>query len=50
VHGHPLGSGAGARAAWQSISAVMRGLSLNKAIKLPEYKELAQAIEYWGKI
>lgn len=50
VHGHPLGSGAGARAAWQSVSAIMRGIPLSKAIKLPEYKELAQAVEYWGKI
>lgn len=51
VHGHPLGSGAGARAAYQSIEAVvLRGLTLAKAVKLPEYKELAQAVKYWGKI
>lgn len=48
IHGHPGGSTAGARAAWQSVDAYMKKIKLKDAIKMEEYKELAEAIKLWG--
>jgi len=46
VHGHPMGSRAGAKALRQAIDAVMRGVPLEKAAK--EHEELRVALEVWG--
>lgn len=48
IHGHPGGSGAGARAAKASVDAYMKGIKLKDAIKMPEYYELSQAVKEWG--
>jgi len=45
IHGHPDGSGAGARAARQAIEATQEGLSLKeKAVDAPALKK---ALDYW---
>jgi len=46
VHGHPMGSRAGARAFRQAIDAVMKGILLEEAAK--EHEELRVALETWG--
>lgn len=46
VHGHPMGTVAGARAFRQGIDAVMQGIPLEEAAK--QYKELGVAIDSWG--
>jgi len=48
IHGHPLGSRAGAKATMQALEAV------NKKISIEEYaktnKELREALEKWGRL
>lgn len=46
VHGHPMGSQAGARAFRQAIDAVMEGIPLSKAAM--EAPELKAALDLWG--
>jgi len=45
IHGHPDGSGAGARAARQAVEATQEGLTLSE--KAAEAPALKKAIEYW---
>ncbi|MCD6410415.1 type III ribulose-bisphosphate carboxylase [bacterium] len=46
LHGHPLGSAAGARAVYQAIDAVTKGIPLNRYAQT--YQELKLALEHWG--
>jgi len=46
LHGHPLGSAAGARAVYQSIEAATRGIPLDKYAQTDQ--ELKLALDYWG--
>ena len=46
IHGHPLGTKAGAMAMRQAIDATMMGINLKEYAK--EHKELAYAIKKWG--
>lgn len=46
IHGHPMGTAAGARAFRQAIEAVMAGKALAQAAE--EYSELGAAIDAWG--
>jgi ribulose-bisphosphate carboxylase large chain len=46
-HGHPLGTGAGARAARQAVDACMQGISLKKYSE--NHAELKSALEKWKK-
>ncbi|MEM4714349.1 MAG: RuBisCO large subunit C-terminal-like domain-containing protein [Candidatus Nanoarchaeia archaeon] len=47
VHGHPDGSGAGAKAFRDAVDAFLEGMTLEeKAKKSPE---LAKALKLWGK-
>lgn len=46
IHGHKLGTAAGARAARQAIDATMRGISLGEHAK--NHPELKIALEQWG--
>jgi len=46
VHGHPMGSTAGAKALRQAIDALMAKVPLEEAMK--EHKELKAAIDAWG--
>ena len=45
IHGHPLGTEAGARAARQAVEATVKGISLKEYAKT--HKELAKALEHW---
>ena len=47
IHGHPKGTRAGAIAALQAIDAHMHGIKLEDYAK--KHKELAQALEKWGR-
>lgn len=46
IHGHPMGSQAGAKAFRQAIDAVVKGQSVEEAAK--EFKELKVALDLWG--
>ena len=46
VHGHPMGSTAGARAFRQAIDAMMGSVPIEVAMK--EHKELKAALDAWG--
>ncbi|MCD6115051.1 2,3-diketo-5-methylthiopentyl-1-phosphate enolase, partial [bacterium] len=46
LHGHPLGSSAGARAVYQSIEAATKGIPLDKYAQT--HQELKLALDYWG--
>ncbi|MEM1558838.1 MAG: ribulose-bisphosphate carboxylase large subunit [Candidatus Bathyarchaeia archaeon] len=46
IHGHPMGSRAGATAMMQAIEAYMNGITLEEYSKTHE--ELRIALEYWG--
>ncbi|MEA3357748.1 MAG: type III ribulose-bisphosphate carboxylase [Patescibacteria group bacterium] len=46
IHGHPDGTRAGARAAFQAVEASMDDIPLKEYAK--DHKELARAIEKWG--
>ncbi len=46
IHGHPLGTRAGARAMRQAVDAVMKGIPLKEYAE--EHKELKLALEKWG--
>ncbi len=46
VHGHPLGTRAGAKAMMQAVEAVMKGIPLEEYAK--EHEELRLALEKWG--
>ena len=48
VHGHPMGSAAGAKAFRQGIDAVMEGQNLREAAESGKYPELKAAIDAWG--
>jgi ribulose 1,5-bisphosphate carboxylase large subunit-like protein len=48
VHGHPMGTAAGARAIRQAFDAVVRGDTLAEARK--EYPELAAALDKWPEV
>ena len=48
IHGHPGGTGAGARAARQAIDLVAAGRHLEEALKTDKYPELKTALEKWG--
>jgi ribulose-bisphosphate carboxylase large chain len=47
IHGHPNGSGAGAKAALQSIEAASKGIPLNTYAK--KHEELKIALKHWKK-
>ena len=47
VHGHPLGTRAGAMAMKQAVEATMKGISLKEYAKA--HKELKIALEKWGR-
>jgi ribulose-bisphosphate carboxylase large chain len=46
IHGHPLGTRAGAKAARDAVEATMQGISLKEASK--KSIELKKALELWG--
>jgi ribulose-bisphosphate carboxylase large chain len=46
IHGHPNGTGAGARAARQAINATLEGVSLKKYAE--NHPELREALKMWG--
>lgn len=46
IHGHKLGTGAGARAMRQAIDATMQGINLKQYAK--DHSELRIALEQWG--
>jgi ribulose-bisphosphate carboxylase large chain len=46
IHGHPLGTRAGATAMRQAVDATMKGIPIEKYAK--EHKELKVALEKWG--
>jgi len=48
IHGHPGGTGAGARAARQAVEATLRGESLGEAAR--SAPELAAALSRWGTV
>jgi ribulose-bisphosphate carboxylase large chain len=48
IHGHPDGTGAGARAMRQAVDAWMEGLTLEEYAK--DHAELARAITKWGVV
>ena len=48
-HAHPSGTKAGARALVQACEAYTHKISIEKFAKLPAHKELAEAIEFFGK-
>lgn len=48
IHGHKLGTVAGAKAARQAVDAVMEGVSLKEYAK--SHKELAIALKQWGLV
>ncbi|MEM3091165.1 MAG: type III ribulose-bisphosphate carboxylase [Candidatus Pacearchaeota archaeon] len=50
IHGHPKGTRAGAMASMQAIEAVNKKISLEEYAKLPENKELREALEKWGRL
>lgn len=47
IHGHPLGTFHGAKAARQALDATISGISLKEYAKEPENFELNQAIRKW---
>ncbi len=47
IHGHPLGTEAGAKAMRQAIEAVMKGIPLREYAK--SHEELRIALEHWGE-
>ncbi len=47
IHGHPDGSGAGAKAALQSIEAASRGIPLNTYAR--DHEELKMALKHFKK-
>jgi len=47
IHGHPLGTRAGATAMRQAIDACMLGIDIDEYSK--DHKELAIAIQHWGE-
>ncbi len=47
IHGHPLGTRAGATAMRQAIDACMNGIALSEYSK--DHRELAIAIQHWGE-
>ncbi|MEK6885699.1 MAG: ribulose-bisphosphate carboxylase [Nanoarchaeota archaeon] len=49
VHAHPNGTKAGAKALIQSCEAYTHKIPIEKFAKLPAHKELAEAIEFFGK-
>ena len=49
IHGHPKGTEAGARAARQAIELVVKGKSLDEAMRSDKYLELKEALEKWGR-
>ncbi len=46
IHGHPMGTQAGARAFRQAIAAVVKGIPTTEAAQ--QYPELAAALSLWG--
>ena len=46
IHGHRMGSTAGAKSVRQAIDAIMKNISLQEAAK--EHPELAASLEDWG--
>jgi len=48
LHGHKLGTGAGARAIRQSLNATLEGISLKEYAK--DHSELRIALEQWGNV
>ena len=46
LHGHPLGSAAGARAVYQAIDAATKGIPLDKYAQT--HQELKLALDHWG--
>jgi ribulose-bisphosphate carboxylase large chain len=49
IHGHPNGSAAGARAAWQARELLAYGISFNAVAGKKEFVELNDALKKWGK-
>lgn len=47
IHGHPMGSEAGAKSMRQAIDATMKGIPLEEYAK--DHVELAEAIKKWGR-
>jgi len=45
IHGHPKGSGPGAKAVYQAIEATMKKIPLKEYAKA--HKELKEALDYW---
>ncbi len=48
IHGHPMGTKAGAIAMRQAVDATLNGIPLKKYAK--DHVELAKAIEKWGRV
>ena len=46
IHGHPKGSGAGARAVYAAVEATMQHISLEKAAE--SHPDLKEALDYWA--
>lgn len=47
IHGHPLGTRAGARAMLQAVEALMHGIPIREYAK--EHRELRLALDKWGE-
>jgi ribulose-bisphosphate carboxylase large chain len=48
IHGHPLGTVGGAKAARQAVDAVIKGMSLHEYAK--KHKELKMCLDKWGTV
>lgn len=47
IHGHPMGTVAGARAMRQAVEATLRGKTLTEYAR--DHQELKVALDKWGK-